>query len=59
LKYQESLPANLAVEEVGARLDEKYSEIYKLSPAEVERHKKYPFLESAVGLKSGQTKQLG
>ena len=58
LKYQESLPADLAREEVNARLDEKYSQIYKVSQAEVERHKKYPSPESAVGLKSGQTEKL-
>jgi hypothetical protein len=58
LKYRESLPADLALEEVGARLDEKYSQLYKVSPAEVERHKKYPLPESVVGLKSGQTEKL-
>ena len=58
LKYQESLPADLAREEVNARLDEKYSQIYKVSQADVERHKKYPSPESAVGLKSGQTEKL-
>jgi hypothetical protein len=58
LKYKESLPADLALEEVGARLNEKYSQLYKISPIEVERLKKYPLPESAVGLKSGQREKL-
>ena len=52
LKYRESLPTDLAPEEVAARLDEKYSQTYKVRPAEVERHKEYPSSESAVWLKS-------
>ncbi|KAF3007717.1 hypothetical protein E8E13_009687 [Curvularia kusanoi] len=50
-KYRESLPAGLSDAEVATLLEEKYRDIYKVHPAEVQRRKDYPTPESAIELK--------